>query len=94
MNLLDLDSCMQLVSYIQYHNTFYHIATLLYRNQFAFFLAHTAIMTLALVLAARKPDPLDYNEGIDIFRGMCEVVLILFVTYNVFREGYQFKKYN
>ena len=74
-----------------YHNTF--LSHALYRNQFAFYLVYTAIMTLALVLAARKSDPLDYNEGIDIFRGLCEAVIFLFVIYNVCREGYQLKKY-
>ena len=70
---------------------FYHIHV--HRNQFAFYLLYTAIMTLALVLAARKPDPLDYSEAVDVLRGICEAVMFLFVTYNVCREGYQLKKY-
>ena len=51
-------------------------------------------MTVALVLAARKSDPLDYSEAVDIFHGTCEAVLFFFVMYNVCREGYQLKKYS
>ena len=50
-------------------------------------------MTLALVLAARKADPREYDEGVDIFRGICEALLLLCITYNVFVEVYQFKRY-
>ena len=50
-------------------------------------------MTLALVLAARKADPREYDEGIDVFRGICEGLLFLCITYNVFVEVYQFKRY-
>lgn len=57
------------------------------------FLAHTIIMTLALVLAARKQDPNDYNEGVDKFRGMCEVLLFLCVMYNVCKEVYKLNRY-
>ena len=50
-------------------------------------------MTLALVLAARKADPFKYDEGVDIFRGICEVLLFLSISYNVLVEVYQFKRY-
>jgi len=49
-------------------------------------------MTLALVLAARKVDPLDYSEGVDILRGICEVLLIFSIIYHVFRQMYQLKR--
>ena len=49
-------------------------------------------MTLALVLAARKADPREYDEGVDIFRGICEVLLFLCIMYNVLVEVYQFKR--
>lgn len=50
-------------------------------------------MTLALVLAAKKQNPSLYDEGVDIFRGICEGVLVLCVMYNVFREMYKLKRY-
>ena len=50
-------------------------------------------MTLALVLAARKTDPFKYDEDVDIFRGICEVLLFLSISYNVLVEVYQFKRY-
>ena len=49
-------------------------------------------MTSALVLAARKTDPRKYDEGVDIFRGICEAVLVLCILYNVLVELYQFKR--
>lgn len=63
-----------------------------YRNQFIFFLFHSVVMTLALVLAARKQDPRDYDEGIDIFRGICEAILLIVTLYTMFIEIYQLKK--
>ena len=63
-----------------------------FRNQFLFFLLHSLVMTLALVLAARKQDPRDYDEGIDIFRGICESFLLIFTLYNFVTEVYQLKK--
>ena len=49
-------------------------------------------MTLALILAARKQDPRDYDGGIDIFRGICESFLLIFTLYNFVTEVYQLKK--
>ena len=49
-------------------------------------------MTLALVLAARKQDPRDYDEGVDVFRVICESFLLIFTLYNFFTEVYQLKK--
>ena len=63
-----------------------------YRSQFIFYIIHTIIMTLALVLAARKIDPREYDDSIDIFRGICEVLFFLSIMYNVFVEVYQFKR--
>ena len=64
-----------------------------YRSQFIFYIFHTAIMTLALILAARKSDPREYDEGVDILRGICEVLLFLCIMYNVFVETYQLKRF-
>ena len=50
-------------------------------------------MTSTLVLAARKTNPREYDEGVDIFRGMCEVLLFLCIMYNVFGEVYQLKRF-
>ena len=50
-------------------------------------------MTLALVLAAKKSDPRDYNEDVDKFRGICEVILFLCILRNIFTEVYQLKRY-
>ena len=50
-------------------------------------------MTTALVLAAQKADPREYDEGVDILRGICEVFLFLCTMYNVLVKAYQFKKY-
>ena len=63
-----------------------------FRNQFLFFLVHSLVMTLALVLAARKQDPRDYDEGVDVFRGICESVLLIITIYNFATEVYQLKK--
>ena len=49
-------------------------------------------MTSALVLAVRESDPREYDSGIDIFRGICEVLFFLFTMYNVFVEVYQLKR--
>ena len=50
-------------------------------------------MTTALVLAARKTDPREYDEGVDILRGIFEPLLFLCIIYNVFAEMFQFKRY-
>ena len=63
-----------------------------YRNQFLFFLFHTGVMTLALVLAARENDPSNYDDGVDIFRGICETVFICCILYSLVVEGYQLRK--
>ena len=59
------------------------------RTQFIFYIIHTAIMTSAFVLAAEKANPRDYDEGVDIFRGICEALFILCIMYNVCVELYQ-----
>ena len=70
------------------------------RSKFIFFLIHTAIMTTALVLAARKTDPRKYDEGVDIVRSICEACLLFCIIYNIlkelrhlFKELYQLKRY-
>lgn len=50
-------------------------------------------MTSAFVLAARKANPCDYDEGVDIFRGVCEGLLIFCIIYNVCVELYQCIRY-
>ena len=47
---------------------------------------------MALVLAARKQDPRDYDEGVDVFRGICEALLLIFTLYTLLIEVYQLKK--
>ena len=63
------------------------------RTQFIFYIIHTAIMTSAFVLAAKKANPHDYDEGVDIFRAACEGLLILCIIYNVCVELYQCIRY-
>ena len=60
--------------------------------QFILFLVHTSILTVALVLAARKQDPRDYDEGVDVFRGICEAFLFIFTFYTLLIEIYQLIK--
>lgn len=60
--------------------------------QFIFYLCHSIVMTLALVLAARKRDPRDYDEGVDVFRGICEALLFINTMFTLLVETYQFKK--
>ena len=64
-----------------------------YSVQFMFFLIHTLVLTLALVLAARKQDPRDYDQGVDVFRGICEGLLLIFIIYTTIIEFYQIRKY-
>ena len=52
-----------------------------YRLSFFYFLAVMATLTCALVLAARKQDPRQYNEPVDIFRGICEGLAALLIGY-------------
>ena len=65
---------------------------ILYSMQFILFLVHTIVLTVALVLAARKQDPRDYDEGVDVFRGICEALLLIFTMYTSLIEVYQLKK--
>ena len=51
------------------------------RLNFFYFLAVMATLTCALVLAARKPNPRQYSEPVDIFRGICEGLTILLIGY-------------
>ena len=55
---------------------------------------HTVIMTAALVLAARKSDPRDYNVNVDIFRGICETAELICTLSNILKELYQLKRYS
>ena len=53
----------------------------IFRLQFCCFLIVMATLTSALVLAARKQDPRQYNEPVDIFRGLCEAIAALLLGY-------------
>ena len=63
------------------------------RIKFILFIIHTVIMTSALVLAARKSDPRDYDANVDILRGVCEAALLICILWNIPRELYQLKRY-
>ena len=49
-------------------------------------------MTVALVLAARETDPSNYDDGVDILRGMFEIAFISCMLYNVIVEVSQLKR--
>ena len=55
----------------------------------AFYIIHTVIMILALLIAARKANPLAYDDSIDKFRGICEGFLGLFFVYDVYALVHQ-----
>ena len=50
-------------------------------------------MTIAFVLGARKSNPQEYDESVDIFRGINEALLAICIIYNLLVEIYQFKRY-
>ena len=64
----------------------------MHRYQYIFYNIQAIVMTLALVLAAIKADPYNYDEGIDIFRGICEASTFLFILYNLISEVFQAKR--
>ena len=43
-------------------------------------------LTCALVLAAEKRDPRQYDAPVDVFRGICEGFTLLTVVYNGLAE--------
>ena len=86
-NLLEIDSCKLKLYHKHYLN--YHVFC---RSQYIFYVIHSIFLTIALVLAARKTDPSSYDEGIDIFRGICEALLLLSIFYNLLVEIYQLKR--
>ena len=45
-----------------------------------------AILTCALILAAHKLDPRQYDTPVDIFRGICEGVSFIAIGYNGIAE--------
>ena len=63
------------------------------RRWFIQYIIYTAIMTTALVLAARKTDPHEYDEGVDKFRGICEALMFLAIMVNLFGEVHQLIRY-
>ena len=75
-----------------FKNLNYYASFVSCRIQFIFFLVHSIVLTLALVLAARKQDPRDYDEGVDVFRGICEAFLLIFTLYNLLVELNQLRK--
>ena len=56
---------------------------LYYKGQFIFYIIHTVIMTSALVLAAKKTDPREHDDGIHIFHGICEALIFLSIIYTL-----------
>ena len=50
-----------------------------------------ATLTAALVLAAKKMDPRMYNKPEDVFRGICEGLTFLMVSYNGISEFNQLR---
>lgn len=51
-----------------------------------------ASVACALIIAARKPRPDVYDSRIDIFRGICEAFVLLFVGWNGISETRQLIK--
>ena len=78
-HLQELFSGMSLLNFVT-HTSMYIIY---YRLQFFWYLLIFLLLTIALVLAAKKPDPRVYNTPLDYFRLICEVILFLVViVYN------------
>ncbi len=49
------------------------------------------VLTCALTLAARKPDPRQYDTLLDVFRGVCEGLVVVAIGYNGLSELNQLK---
>ena len=65
-----------------------------HRLQGIFYISKVIFMTLALVLAARKTDPFNYDKGIDVFRGICEAFTFLIILWHFASEMFQVIRYN
>jgi len=50
-------------------------------------------MTLALILAARETNPSDYDDDVDIIRGVFEVASLCCMLYNAIVEVSQLKRW-
>lgn len=55
---------------------------LIHRIEFLLYMVQVLFLTLAVVLAARKSDPRQYNEPVDVFRGLCEAISVLIILWN------------
>eukprot|EP00731_Ephydatia_muelleri_P001088 Em0001g1088a len=67
-------------------------ARFIYLIQFMCYLLLMASVACALIIAARKPRPDVYDSRIDIFRGICEAFVLLFVGWNGISETRQLIK--
>ena len=59
-----------------------HPLFLIHSLEFSLYLVQGVFLTLAIVLAARKSDPRQYDEPLDMFRGVCEAISMLIILYN------------
>lgn len=50
------------------------------------YLVLMGILTPAIVFAAHKPDPRQYNEPLDVFRGVLEAIALLITFFNCASE--------
>ena len=66
---------------------------LLHSVQFVFFLITVAVFTCALMLAAEKEDPRCYDSPVDVFRGICEGLVIIVTIYNAVAELNQMRMF-
>ena len=62
------------------------------RIQTGVFCIYVVIMTFALIAGGEAEDPTKYNHGIDVFRGICEILSLLFCTYGLAAEVNQLRK--
>ncbi len=49
------------------------------------------VLTCALTLAAKKPDPRLYDTPLDVLRGICEGLVVVAIGYNGLSELNQLK---
>ncbi|XP_065178394.1 uncharacterized protein LOC135809062 isoform X2 [Sycon ciliatum] len=64
-----------------------------YWSQAAIFVLYVIAMSMALIFAGGADDPNQYRSGLDIFRGVCEVLAILFCLYGLVEQVHNMYKY-
>ena len=62
-----------LVKYLSQYAFLYRILSILY-------LVYLILLTVALALAAKSPDPRDYNVGLDALRLFFEILCFLYIS--------------